>query len=124
MDDAEWNTSGFESLTSGYNMFANSKITSFYRDLPSLTNGRWMFCESNSLKNIDQSYESLEIHEGLKGYDKLEFGERMFAGTGISGFYRDLPELLDANSMFARCSSLVEFKNGDMNKVINSSSMF
>jgi hypothetical protein len=130
--EAEWQLKGFDSLTSAYHMFSGTVLTSFYRDLPSLTDGSWMFYDIKTLSAVDSigyatedggDGENFEIHKGRKGYDNLENGSCMFTNTSIKSFYRDLPALTDADKMFLG-SNLEVFANGDMDKLQNAPQMF
>ena len=124
---SNWQIKGLDKLTNAYLMFANTKITSFYRDLPSLTDGSWMFDSITTLTNVDtydeQSGEEMEILKGRDGYDKLIQGGHMFSGTSIISFYRDLPSLSVGDSMFS-ASKIKVFANGDVDKLTDATNMF
>jgi hypothetical protein len=96
-------------------MFKGTAIQSFYRDLPLLKDGSHMFDGITTLMNVDDYKEGEVVFgKGFSGYDNLENGQKMFHGTAIQSFYRDLPSLTNGTEMFSE-SGLISFSNGDIN---------
>ena len=99
------------SLTDGSFMFYDTKLASFSSDLSSLTNGHCMFGKCTNLETFSSDLPSLTD------------GSFMFAGcSALTSFTSDLPSLTDGYSMFAY-STLSSFSS-DLSSLTNGSYMF
>lgn len=108
----KWAVGGFEKLSSAYYMFAGSNIGSFYRNLPSLKDGSYMFYNTKSDFNIKPSDEDgYDTDVNNWRFNHLNVADYMFMGSHITNFNKDLPSLESGQYMFAY-SKLKHFYGG------------
>ena len=88
-----------------------SNLISFSSDLPSLTNGDYMFMNCSSLNSFSSDLSNL-----TDGYD-------MFSGTNLTSFNIELPSLTDGRYMFDGCTNLTSFSS-DLPSLISADGMF
>lgn len=108
----KWATGGFEYLSCAYCMFMGSNITSFYRNLPSLKDGSYMFAYTASDFNIKPS--DIDGHDTVDddwNFNNLEIADYMFMGSAITKFNKELPSLKSGRYMFAY-SEITDFYGG------------
>ena len=99
-------------VAESFGMFAQSNITSFNSNLPSLTDGRYMFSSCTALTSWN-----IEL-------PKLTSGSYMFSDcSGLTSFTSDLSSLTNGASMFSGCSKLTSW-NIELPKLTSGSYMF
>ena len=98
-------------------------LTSFFSDLPKLTDGNHMFQNCKNFKTFTSDLSSLIDGRYMfhNCYDFTSFSadlpsltnaEAMFYGCyKLDSFSSDLPSLTNCNNMFAYCNSLTSFKS-------------
>jgi hypothetical protein len=112
-----------------------NNLTAFSSDLPSLTNGGFMFYRCANLKSFTSDLSSLTNGKNMfDGCNNLESftsdlssltnGAYMFSDCyALPSFCGNLSSLTDGNAMFTNCSKLTSFTS-DLSSLTNGAYMF
>lgn len=93
-------------------MFCGCGLPSFTTDLPSLTNGGYMFYECSNLTSFNADLHSL-----------VDCSFMFYKCTGLKIFSSDLSRLTDCFNMFSYCENLTSFTT-DLPSLVSGNNMF
>ena len=113
---------------------ACSNLVTFSSELPSLTDGCYMFCGCSNLASFSSDLSSLDNAESMfdgcsklisfsSDLSNLTIGDGMFYGCPINSFNTDLSALTSGYCMFYGCTNLTTF-NSNMSNLENGYYMF